>query len=71
MTAPRTGRGQRPTGNTRPAAATPDLYTLLVGGLAQCTKCACLVPDTKPARETHSNHHTALRALWQGKGGTS
>jgi len=46
-------------------------YTLLVGGVAMCARCACLIPDTTPAREQHDGFHAALRALWDQVGGRS
>ncbi len=47
------------------------LVTTLVGGVAMCARCACLIPDTTPAREQHDGFHAALRALWDQVGGRS
>jgi hypothetical protein len=74
VTYTRSGRGQRPTGQrqqARPATPPAAEFTLLVGGLVQCAKCAALIPDTRPAREQHSSFHAALRRLWDQQAGRS
>jgi len=39
-------------------------YTMIVGGLVSCRRCACLLQDTRPARDQHDQFHAALRRLW-------
>jgi hypothetical protein len=67
VTAPRSGRGQRPAG----AAPAPDLYTMVVGGMVACVRCAALLLDTRPARSQHDKFHAALKQLWEQTGGRS
>jgi hypothetical protein len=69
----RNGRGQRSTTQRQPnqpaaPASTPDPYTLIVGGLVSCRRCAALLPDTRPARDQHDQFHQALRALYERLG---
>jgi hypothetical protein len=68
VTASRNGRGRtsaqrQPAQPTTPPAA--DNYALLIGGLVSCRRCACLLQDTRPARDQHDNHHAALRAMYE------
>jgi hypothetical protein len=57
---------------SRPATPPPaDNYTLLVGGLVSCRRCATLLPDTRPAREQHDSFHQSLRKMWDALGGRS
>jgi hypothetical protein len=66
MAATRNGRAQQ-----RPDQPPVTEYTLLVGGLVSCRRCACLLPDTRPAREQHTAHHASLRKMWDALGGQS
>jgi hypothetical protein len=54
--------GQRQERRQVPGAS-PN-YTA-IGAMVQCRRCACLLPDTKPARDQHDNHHAALRAMYE------
>jgi hypothetical protein len=47
----------------------PDDYSMVVGGLVQCRRCAALLLDTRPARDLHDSFHAALRKLWDQAGG--
>jgi hypothetical protein len=58
-----TRNGQRQERRQVPGASAN--YTLMVGGLVQCRRCACLVLDTKPSRDQHDNHHAALRTMYE------
>jgi hypothetical protein len=58
-----TARNGRRQGRPEVPGASPN-HTLMVGGMVQCRRCACLLPDTKPARDQHDNYHAALRRLW-------
>jgi hypothetical protein len=68
----RNGRAQQSAGQRQPApAAAADDYTLIVGGMVACRKCAALLLDTKPSRDQHNGFHAALRRLWEQTGGRS
>ena len=56
------GNGQRQERRQVPGA-TAD-YTLIVGGMVACRRCAALLLDTRPARDQHDSFHAALRRLW-------
>jgi hypothetical protein len=64
MSAARNGRAQQ-----QPATPPANGYVPLLPGLASCARCAALIVDGKASRETHDNHHRALRALWEQTGG--
>jgi hypothetical protein len=61
--------GQRQERREVPGAS-PN-YVLMVGGVVHCRRCACLLPDTKPARDQHDQHHAALRAMYERIGARS
>lgn len=61
MTAAQNGRAQR-----RPEIPGASAnYTMVVGGMISCRRCACLLLDTRPSRDQHDNHHAALRAMYE------
>ncbi len=74
MTEDRNGRG-RSSAQRQPAPpATPppaDNYSLIVGGMVSCRRCAALLQDTRPAREQHDGFHQSLRKMWDALGARS
>jgi hypothetical protein len=44
---------------------------MIVGGLVACRRCACLLQDTRPARDQHDSFHGALREMYERIGGRS
>jgi len=64
VTTTQNGRSQR-----RQVPGASANYTMIVGGMVACQRCACLLQDTKPARDQHDNHHAALRAMYERIGG--
>jgi len=70
----RNGRGQarRPSPQRQQAPPPPaDNYSLIVGGMISCRRCAALLLDTRPAREQHDGFHQSLRKMWDALGGRS
>jgi len=64
MTA-RNGHDRPPASQGRPQIPGASAnYTMIVGGLVSCRRCACLLQDTRPARDQHDSFHAALRRLW-------
>jgi hypothetical protein len=66
----RNGRAEQPAsqGRRQVPGASAD-YTMIVGGMVACRRCACLLQDTRPAREQHDGFHQSLRKMWDALGG--
>jgi hypothetical protein len=61
--------GQRPASQgRRPVPGASADYSMAVGGMVSCRRCAALLLDTRPARDQHDAFHAALRQLWDAVG---
>jgi hypothetical protein len=68
----RNGHDRPPASQSRPQIPGASAnYTMIVGGLVACRRCACLLQDTRPARDQHDSFHAALREMYERIGGRS
>jgi hypothetical protein len=65
---PATRNGQSQGQGRRQVPGASANYSMVVGGMVSCRRCAALLQDTRPARDQHDQFHAALRRLWDAMG---